>query len=232
MTEAIVTTGEAAAGTIKPAGAPVAPEPVVVKLGDKEFKVAPEVAKELATAQKAASDAGIAKTETERKLAEALRKGEPEKKVVNQDDDLKTIIFTDPDEAIRRIEAKVTAGVEAKLQVGKAQEQFWSSFYDENPGLKDADIVVRAVMGREYESMKPLTLEKAREHLAEATQKELLKLGIKREKGKGKPVAEGGNEPGPKGTKKDAGERPLTGGLSSVLKERAAARREQATTAA
>jgi hypothetical protein len=224
MTEANVVTDN----TIKPAtGAPAAPEPVVVKIGDKEYKVDPDVAKLLDTERKAAADAKTAAEDAERKAAEAAKKPPVEKPVVPQGDDLETILFTDPKVAIQLIKDEVIAGVRADQAVARAQEGFWTSFYEENPGLKDADIVVKAVMGREFEAMKPMPLAKASGHLAEATQKELLRLGIKREKGKGKPVAEGGNEPGAKGTKKDVStHQPTSTGLSGILKERAEQRRQ------
>lgn len=220
------TAGNEPGKTIEPPK-PAAPTPVEVKLGDKTFSVAPEVAAELESAKRAAADAGTAKAATEAKLAEALQKAQPQKIEQKQEDDLDTLLFTNPKEAIKRLKDELRTEIRAETSVARAQDHFWTAFYDENPGLKDADLVVRAVMSREYETMKPLELDKARSHLAEATQKELLKLGIKREKGKGKPVGEGGNEPSGKQPKKDVGERPLTGGLSSILKERAAARREE-----
>jgi hypothetical protein len=208
--------------------APAVGADVEVQIDGAAVKVSPAVAKALDAANKAAETAKTAAATAETARAAAEAKLPKEKAPANQADDLEVIIFSDPKEAIRRIKEEVTTSVRGELGVDRARDAFWSAFYDENPGLKDADLVVKAVMGREFESMRPMTTEKAREHLAEATEKELLRLGIQRKKGKGKPVGEGSNEPGAKVTKKGEGERPLTGGLSAVLRERAAARREQA----
>lgn len=230
MPDAPVVTGLAA--EIKtPATGATAPVVEKLTLDGKEFEVPPAVAAALKAAKDAASAAGTTEADLRAQL-EAAKKAAPATpaKAAATGEDIETLLFTDPKRAAKMIVDTAVAQVRAEYGVEKAQIGFWNDFYKSNPDLADADLVVKAVMQREMGKLSPMSVEKAAEHLAEASKKELLRLGVTQKQGKGggkAPVAEGGTEGHRKPSKDtDTSESsPQSGGLSAVLKERQEARR-------
>ena len=213
-------------------GAAKAPAPVDLEVDGKKFSVPPEVAAALSAAQKAATDAGVASKDTEaalRKEIEAIQAKLPKDsaKDAPNPDDYDTLLFTNPKAAIQRIKDEVKADLQAQSAVKDAQVGFWSAFYEEHPELKEDDLVVKAVMSRDMEDLRPLKVAEAIKKLGSATQKYLLDRGVKREKTKKGDKMEGGNEKSPKKSDSSnvSGDSPTTGGITAVLKDRAAARR-------
>lgn len=212
------------------------PKAEKVEVEGKTYEVPPEVAAAIAKARKEVEDKGTAAAATEaelrRQLEAATKKpaGGEGGKTGDANDDLETLLFTNPKEALAKVKADILAEVRGETAQRAAQTGFWQHFYEKNPELKDADLVVKAVMGREMAKLAPLTVEKAAEVLAEASQKELLRLGVVK---KGKPKAnpaEGGTE-GASGGSKDTGDvsESSQSGISAALKARRTARREART---
>lgn len=206
---------------------------VEVEVDGKKFQVPQEVAASI----KAVREAEIAaKTNAEQAAAREaeLRRqldAKPKPAATPGDqpkDEIETLLFTDPKAAVNKIKEDAKAEMRAELSATNAQQAFWNSFYEKNDDLKDADIVVRGVFAREFEAMKPMTLEKARDHLAEQSKKELLRLGAT-PKAKKQPLpSEDGTRRTAPGLNKDSDvstHSPATGGLSAVIAERRAARR-------
>jgi hypothetical protein len=212
--------------------APAAPAPVEIELDGKKLSVQPEVAAALKVAKDAAAAAGVAAKEVETRLnaqLEELRKKLPGTPAAtpNPEDDLDTLLFTNPKEAAKRIKEEAKAEIRAEIGVTTAQTNFWTDFYGEFPELKDDDLVVKAIMNRDYEDLRPLKVPEAIKKLGESAQKYLMDRGVERKKQKKDPGTEGGNQPSARGPKKAEGERSQTApSLSQVLKERQQARRE------
>lgn len=228
----VVNAGELEGATAGAAKGAEPPKPEKITVEGREFEVPPEVAKAIAAARKQAEDTatGAAATEAElRRQLDAAAKP-PAKDAGTSPDDLETLLFTNPKEAIRRIEEGILAKVGHATAQTNAQVGFWQQFYEKNPELKAADLVVKAVMGREMGKLGPMTVEKALAHLAEASQAELLKLGVTKKSPKKSNPAEGGTE-GVGKSSNDADDENASQkhGLSSVLKDRAAARRKAAS---
>lgn len=225
--------------TTAPAPAPAAAETAEVKVGDQTLKVPTAVAAALTEARKAAEDAGVAAREIEQKLTaqlDELRKQVPAKAPTTPDpsEDVDTKLFTNPKETLNRVKEETKAEMWAAIQQSEAQKVFWTDFYDAFPELKGDDLVVKAVLNRDFADLKPLKVADAIQKLGENTQKYLLERGVKREKVKKGAEVEGGTEKGSPGQKKAKGEPSLTpaNSLTAVLKERQQKRRAAAGGAA
>lgn len=212
---------------VKPAPIPTTVE---IEVDGKKIAVQPEVKAALDAAAKAAKDAGVAAGEVESRLKAQLdelqKKLEPAKKqAAGRLDSIDTTLFANPAEAARAIIDQAKEELRAELGVSNAQKQFWTDFYEAFPELKGDDLVVKAIMGRDYPDLQPLKVADAISKLGESTQKYLLERGIKREKLAKGQKTEQGTESAGRGTKKDdvSESSPQSGGLTAVLK----ARREQ-----
>lgn len=210
-------------------------DPVEVTLNGKTFKLDADAAAAVKEVQDAANKAGAEVAETNRKLAEALTASQPAKKAGDAPaaPDLGTLMFTDPDKFVQLLTSNILNVVAAQNQQTNAQKEFWTAFYEKNPDLKDADVLVKATMQSEYANLRPLTVEKAIEKLADSVQGQLLKI-TKGTKGTKKPnPVEGGNNKGGRRSNDSTtdGDAPESkpGGISSVLKQRAEARRKART---
>ena len=203
--------------------------PVDVTIGDKTLSVSPEVAAALTEARTAAQTAKDSVTATEQRLSAEIAglKAKLEPKPTTPDPDaIETLLFTDPSAAAKRIKEEAKAELRAEMGVTNAQNAFWTDFYALFPALKGDDLVVKAIMTRDMKLLNPLSTEEAANKLGEATQKYLLERGVKRErpvKGRG---AEGGNEPSftPSNSGNEAPAPKV--GLTTILRERAEAKRK------
>jgi hypothetical protein len=212
---------------------------VEIEVDGKKITVQPEVKAALDAAAKAAKDAGVAAAEVEKNLKAQLdeikaklpkdppQAGDPL-------DGIDTLLFSDPKKAAQLIKEQAKEEIRAEMGQTNAQTQFWTDFYGAFPELKQDELVVKAIMGRDFADLKPLKVADAIQKLGESTQKYLLDRGVKREPVKKGDKTEGGTESGSKGTKKDdvSKDSPNAGGLTAVLKERQAARRAARTGAA
>lgn len=209
-----------------------APTTVEIEVDGKKLTVQPEVKAALDAAAKAAKDAGVAAQEVETRLKaqlDELQKKLPQDKQQPSDplDGIDTLLFSNPKEAARKLLDQAKAELRAEMGVTDAQKQFWSDFYDAYPELKGDDLVVKAIMGRDFADLKPLKLEEAIKKLGESTEEYLLERGVKREPVKKGDKTEPGTEKGHKETKKDdvSESSPNAGGLTAVLRARREARR-------
>lgn len=153
---------------------------------------------------------------------------------------LAKMIFEDPEAFIDHFAESMVGRVTGMYQQTEAQKSFWSEFYKANPKLQKADMLVKAVLSRDWADLENLPASKAREELAKRAKKEMLDLGMKvaEENGEGegdgeggKPAAEGGSERGSRGPGAGGGEgggkgKVLT--LTGVLRNRAADRMAKA----
>lgn len=213
-----------------------APQTVEIEVDGKKIAVQPEVKAALDAAAKAAKDAGVAATEVENRLKaqlDELQKKLPQDKkdAVDPLDGIDTTLFANPKEAARAIIDRAKEELRAEMGVSNAQKQFWSDFYEAFPELKADDLVVKAIMGRDYPDLQPLKVADAIKKLGESAQSYLLERGVKREKPAKGQKTEQGTESAGKGTKKDDVSEPLpnAGGLTAVLKARREARRAAAS---
>lgn len=223
------------AGALKDVAAGAAPKkeaPAAEKitLDGAEFEVPPAVAKAIAAARtesEARAAAEATATELRRQLEE---KGKPpaDKGTGNASDDLETLLFTNPKAALAKVKEEILGEIATNTARSNAQSAFWQQFYEKNPELKAADVLVKALMGQEMTKMGPMTVEKAIDYLAETTQSQLLKLGVTKKGSKKGDPAEGGTEGAGKASKKGEteSESSQTGGLSAALKARQEARRQ------
>lgn len=235
MTQAAPTADLTNADPAKEQKPAAAPQTVEIEVEGKKIAVQPEVKAALDAAAKAAKDAGVAATEVETRLKAQLdelqKKLEPAKKdAADPLDGIDTTLFANPKEAARAIIDRAKEELRAELGVSNAQKQFWSDFYEAFPELKGDDLVVKAIMGRDYPDLQPLKVAEAIKKLGESTQAYLLERGVKREKPAKGQKTETGTESAGKGTKKDdvSESSPNAGGLTAVLRARREARRSAA----
>lgn len=215
--------------------APIAPTEVEVKIGDKTLKTDTATAAAIKAAQDAATAAGnlVETNKALQKQIDDLKKAAPPQPASNPDE--YTDLFLDPKGFLTRfaqtLKANIVAEVRGEAAQATAQTQFWTEFYNENKDLKDADVFVKAVLTRDYDSLKSMKVSEVIKTLAESTRAEILKLSPKG--GHGKPLAEGGTETRKPGSKEKTDEsEPLpTTSISGVIAERKAARRKAATNA-
>lgn len=219
--------------------APAATTPVEVKLGDATFKVDPAVATALTEARKAAEAAGVAAKETEQRLTaqlEELRKQVPAKPAApaGNEKDIDVLLFSNPKEAAAAIKQEAKDEIRAEMQAREDRAAFWTGFYAAFPELKEDDLVVQAVLSRDFASLKSLQVPEATVKLGESVQKYLLERGIDRKKTKKGGEIEGGTESGVRSPKKGTGEPSLqpTTSLTAVLRERQQKRRAASAGAA
>lgn len=217
-------------GDLGTGGKPAA-QTVELDIGGTKFAVPPAVAAALSDAKAAAEAAGSKAGEIEARmkaeleaLAAKLPKEQP-KSGGDPNDDLETSLFTNPKEAIERIIAtavqQATNSIRGETAITNAQNAFWTNFYEAHPELKGDDLVVKAVMNRDFAELKPLKVADAIKKLGEATQKYLLERGVTRKPAKKGGEIEGGNEPGRRKSDTDENStRADVPSLTDVLKQR------------
>lgn len=222
-TKPAVDAGALNSAAATPAAAAATPTTVEVEIGGVKHKVDPAIAAAMKASADAATEAATKAAEATAQLDEVRKKLPKEAPTTAEPgDDLDTLLFTNPKEALSRVKEEAKAEIRAEYQQSEAQKTFWSNFYEANPDLVGCEMVVRSVSTRDFASLRDLSVEKAAEKIAENAVKELLKMGVTKKSGKKAPVSEGGTERTPR--KSDSGNvsessRPPVS-LSSIIKDR------------
>lgn len=168
--------------------APAAPAQVEVEVDGQKFLVDAAVAKALQS--KKEEPAQVTSP------AQPAAPAKPEDKKIEIDVER---MFSDPagfvSDLTDRIKREVRAESEHKSALDKAREVFWGKFYADHEDLKDADLVVKTVMTRDFNEISVMPVDKQQGEIAERTRKELIKLGVRREAKATAPAAivEGGD---------------------------------------
>lgn len=103
------------------------------------------------------------------------------------DEDDASELFSDPKgylaKAKERLTREIMGEIDAKAQLKEARTKFWSRFYEINDDIKtDHQLIVDAVMNRDYEELIALPVGEQFTELGERARKELLKFaGQKRD---------------------------------------------------
>lgn len=169
----------------------------------------------------------------------------PKKGKDDDDDDLDvdTALFTDPKGTLNRVLSKFekkiaklieesTGKAEAKQMAANQEREFWGLFYQDNPDLKDHDLIVKAIMNRDMAKLGTKTVDDAIKHISTETKKLILKMGGKEpvagDKSRGVEGAGSRTNAGGKPAGDDEGDTPKVSSetLSGFLKVRRDARRE------
>lgn len=144
--------------------------------------------------------------------------------------DYATGLFTEPEEALKRLREEIKAEVKGEIttayNAAETQKDFWQGFYKDNSDLSDEKMMVNAVMTRDWAILKDLAPAAAAKKLAEATKKELMRIsGGKSPSDDNARQIEGGStkNSAPAGKKSDD-DKVLS--LSDIIKKRQEARRK------
>lgn len=211
-----------------------AAEAVEVKLGDKTFKVDKATAEAIAAFKDATEKAGVTTKAQLDALSAQVTKLTPKEvvKPAAEGTNYETLLFTNPEEAVRRIKAEIREELNGTLAATNAQQSFWTEFYVQNPDLKDADWLVKSILTREMPRMMKMQVPEAIKDLSDTVKGEILKLAKVQPAKDPKGEVEGANESGRTRSKvTDAGKDSPTS-ITDVLKARKAARRAGASGAA
>lgn len=209
--------------------APAAATPVEVEVGGKTLKVDKDTAAAITEFKKSVSDAGIATKAQIDQLAAQVRELQPKSdpKAVPAAVKLSDLIFTDPDKAVQLIKDELRAELNGQLASTNAQADFWREFYSQNADLKDADWLVKSILGRDFKKFEKMQVPEAIKALAETVKGDILKLSPKKGGKEPKGELEGGNERQQKlpkeGETESKDSQPPS--ISSELRARRAARR-------
>lgn len=151
--------------------------------------------------------------------------------------DWETELFTNTNEAIKKLTAQIRQEVAGELtqsyRKDQGEKQFWTDFYKSNKDLKEDtdDDLVKAMLAKHYNELADLPTKKAGSRLAELTRERIMQYTGKTPKGSGRAVAEGSSQ-GTSGTKSDE-EPPKPATLSDIIRARRAKRysKQKATAA-
>lgn len=221
--------GGAPAPAPAPAGAPApAPAPAAttqkLKIGDEEFDMDPNLAKALTGL--------MANMQAEMSALKAVQAPAPAPAPAPKNDeyDFATGLFTEPEVALAKLEEKIKGELRAEYAQEKNQAEFWNLFYTENKELKGMEVLVDAVLQKNFAKLKDKPAIEAAKELARLTKEQALKLGIKREKGDDnddnggdRTMIEGSSHPGTKNSTQNKSNTVTS--LSDIVKERQAAKR-------
>lgn len=141
--------------------------------------------------------------------------------------DYATELFTNPDEAIKRLRAEIKSEVKdemtAQYNAVETQKEFWTSFYADNDDLKSEKLIVQAVLNRDMSKLKDLSIPEAAKKLAEATKKELMRLKGGTSDADDSRQLEGGSNKNPVPPKNKSDDDKVLS-LSDIVRKRQAAR--------
>jgi len=141
--------------------------------------------------------------------------------------------FGDPEPVLQKIKedavSEATQKISRQYAVDKAQNEFWSAFYQENPKLSGEEMLVKLVMGQNIQQLRNLSDGKeGRDKLAELVEGEILRIANKQRSYRrpdGTSRLEGGSAPEPTPASSDvdqvqseAGPRPPS--MGDALKSR------------
>lgn len=224
------------------AAADTTPQIAEVKIGDKTFKVSADAAAAISAATAAAdaqltglkSDVAQLKAAVTAATTPREQPAERQENEVNYDE-----IFTNPKAFFEKHDARVRAAVTAELtgqyRQNEGTKEFWAEFYKANPALKAHDLVVKAVMERDFALLKDLKISEASVKLADAAKTYLVTAGVKLPPNPTAPAAEGGSGNLPSATESKTNETESEGSLtetppnslSGIILQRRQARRGQ-----
>lgn len=215
-----------------PAAAAAAPELVEVDIGGQKFKLDKATAEALNKANEAAAAGKVASERSLQELRDQLARVQPAPaKPAAEQVDIGKLIFTDPEKAFDLMRDQIVSAVRAENQQRADQQAFWTEFYSQNEDLKDLDWVVKAVMQRDFNALKPLQISEAIPKLASAVKAEVLKVTKRAPKGDqhkdddSNTELEGGTERTPRKPKGGSeSSQAADSSISGVLRARAAAR--------
>lgn len=195
-----------------------------VKIGGEEFEMDPKIAQAL--------NGLMSNMQNEIAALKAAQAPAPAAKPAAKDDayDFSTGLFTEPDVALAKLEEKIKAEIRAEYQQEKSQADFWTTFYADNKELKGMEMLVDAVLNKNYHRLKDMPALESMKELAKLTKETALKLGIKREKadegddnGGDRTAIEGGSNPATKNSSQNKVNTVTS--LSDIVKARQAAKR-------
>lgn len=231
---------EAAAAKAKGGKTPTptpGPTPTKVKIGGQEFEVDADLAAAIAAQQDEFEEQmQSARTPTPTPAPKGGKKAEDEEY------DFAIGIFTEPDVAIQKLREQILTQVRGEYAQAEGQKTFWKGFYKANPDLKDAEVLVEAVMNKNWASLKDIPAEKAAEKLAKLSREAAAKLtkksagkggegGEEDDKGaNGRQTLEGGSTPATKNSGQQ--QQPKVTSLSDIVRARQAAKRNGGKAAA
>jgi hypothetical protein len=129
---------------------PPAPPTERVRVADQDYDVPPAVAVQVrqweqAQARLDAIERAHQQTEQWRQGVERAVSGEP----VQPQDELETLWFSNPREAARRLEERVTQQVESRYQARESTQAFWGTFEGEYPELVPQRKLVQYLLSTE-----------------------------------------------------------------------------------
>jgi hypothetical protein len=190
-----------------PTPTPAAPELVKITMGGREVKVTTDVAEAYL------EDLRTMQTQQQTREADVAPPPQEAESLSYAE-----LMFSDPDAYTR-------------------MKEFWRDFYTENPELRQDDVLVNATLGKNWDQLANIPAAKAREQLAELTQKQLLSIAQRHGAKPGKndtATLEGGdnpdNSPTPEPTADPEGDK-LPKSLGEALKERKLKRAQAARVA-
>lgn len=190
------------------------PETVKITIGGHTVEVSKEVAE------------AYEQEETTRRSVEQESPKKKEESEQTGQDELAELLFTDPKEAIKRIQEQTKTELREEYQMDKSREAFWDMFYQENPELKEDDSFVKSTLNTNMSVLENMKGKAARDRLAELTQREILKIAERHSKGTSKRTTANTLEGGTASKRKQAiveeeekpNKRPLT--LGDAIKQR------------
>jgi hypothetical protein len=210
-----VMTGHPADTTPTPAPAP-APEPKTedtiaeIDVGGQKFVVDPALAAALKKTQRQEEDRySVLQTNLQKLQDEVRQKGSPVPSEAPKDELMGNtdLLFSNPEAFLakfqERIETKVKTELTTEYQRAEGRKQFWDTFYKTNDDIKrESQLLVDAVMNRDYEELAALPVGRQFEALGEKVREEMLKIVGKKKSDDSqsgpKPRLEGGSTPSPR----------------------------------
>lgn len=98
--------------------------------------------------------------------------------------------YTDPEAALKAVEDRAVERAQNQQQANyaasKAQNDFWSAFYEENPKLSGEDRLVKMMLAENMPKLQSLSGKNGRDKLAEYAESEILRISNKH---RGRPKA-------------------------------------------
>lgn len=95
----------------------------------------------------------------------------PVQKVVDPEDELSDELFSNPKEAIRKIQQQAQDKVLAAVEEREARARYWDEFYKNHPDLKSAERIVQSVLGERSREWAALPIGEATKKLVEESRK-------------------------------------------------------------
>ncbi len=214
-----------------PDGAPVDSGLVDVEIDGKSFKMTADAAEAFksssAATQKTVSDLKADVGRLRKQVNEPARQPDPQPASKQQSapaDELADLMYTDPAEYTRRVEERILGKVTTAYSQRQQMDGFWQTFYEQNPQLKKAEVIVKSVMDRDWGEIKDLPLNESSRVLADRASEEIVNIT-----GGKAPSKAAKSEPAAPTSGKATetpDDEPVAGSLSEILKQRRARRRK------